>query len=172
MQGKNLIYIIGFMGSGKSSLGKKLAASLGWSFIDLDKKIEELAGKSIPDLFSHDGEEKFRSLETEALKGIVSNKNMVVSTGGGTPCHGNNMDYMLETGITIYLKLTPAQLEYRLLGSSGERPLLKNIPDEKLYDFIKEKLSTREKWYNRANFIVEGTNLDINHLQSIIFKSF
>jgi shikimate kinase len=165
--GKN-VYIIGFMGSGKSTAGKKLAASLGWPFIDLDRKIEERAGKTIPQIFSQDGEEVFRNIESEVLKSIVSGSDTIISTGGGTPCHGSNMDYMLETGLTVYLKMTPGQLASRLLESTGERPLIKNIPDDQLHEFIEKKLAVREKWYNRAAIIIEGINLDISRLLSLI----
>jgi shikimate kinase len=168
MSGKNIIYVIGFMGSGKSTAGKKLAASLGWSFIDLDRKIEELAGKTIPQIFSGDGEQAFRKLESDVLRSIKSLEDTIVSTGGGTPCHGNNMDYMLESGLTVYLKMTPEQLTYRLLESSGERPLIKNISDEQLPEFIEKILTVREKWYSRADIIIEGINLDINRLLSLI----
>jgi len=168
MHGKNLVYIIGFMGSGKSTAGKKLAAALGWTFIDLDRQIETAAGKSIPEIFSQDGEEKFRSLETEVLRSLKSHAKTIVSTGGGTPCHADNMTFMIDTGVTVYLKMSTSQLVSRLLGSTGERPVLKNVPDDKLYGFIDEKLAVREKFYNKANIIVEGINLDINNLQSII----
>jgi shikimate kinase len=168
MHGKSLIYIIGFMGSGKSTAGKKLAAALEWTFIDLDRKIEEAAGKSIPEIFSKDGEEKFRSLETEVLRNLKSQVKTIVSTGGGTPCHADNMTFMLETGVTVYLKMSTSQLVSRLLGSTEGRPVLKNVPDDKLYDFIDNKLAIREKFYNKANIIVEGINLDINNLQAII----
>jgi shikimate kinase len=164
----NRVYIIGFMGSGKSTAGKKLAASLGWSFIDLDRRIEEKAGKTIPRIFSQDGEEHFRKIESETLEGLNSKSDTVVSTGGGTPCHGENMHFMLETGLTIYLKMTPEQLTSRLLESSGERPLIKNIPDDKLKDFIEEKLAVREKWYQRASIVIDGMNLDINKLDSMV----
>jgi shikimate kinase len=168
MHGESLIYIIGFMGSGKSTAGKKLAAALEWTFIDLDRKIEEAAGKSIPEIFSKDGEEKFRSLETEVLRNLKSQVKTIVSTGGGTPCHADNMTFMLETGVTVYLKMSTSQLVSRLLGSTEGRPVLKNVPDDKLYDFIDNKLAIREKFYNKANIIVEGINLDINNLQAII----
>jgi shikimate kinase len=168
IQDKSLVYIIGFMGSGKSTAGKKLAAALGWSFIDLDKKIEEVAGKTIPEIFSHEGEDGFRSLETGILRSLKPLTRTIVSTGGGTPCHGDNMDFMLETGVTIYLKMSTGQLVTRLLGSTGGRPLLKNVPDDKLFDFIDEKLKVREQYYNRANIVVEGIGLDINKLLSII----
>jgi shikimate kinase len=170
MQGNKLVYIIGFMGSGKSTAGKKLSASLGWSFIDLDRKIEERAGKSIPQIFEQDGEDQFRKLESEILHTLSSLKETIVSTGGGTPCHGENMDFMLSTGLTIYLKLTPEQLTNRLLESSGKRPLIKNIPDYKLFDFIESRLAQREKWYGRANIIIEGINLDISMLHSIVLS--
>jgi shikimate kinase len=168
MTGKRLVYIIGFMGSGKSTAGKKLAAILEWTFIDLDRKIEEKAGKTIPQIFAQDGEDQFRQIETDVLKKVKGLTETIVSTGGGTPCHGDNMDLMLETGLTIYLKMTPQQLTNRLLESSGERPLIKNIPDDQLFEFIEKKLSVREKWYARANIIIEGINLDINRLHSII----
>lgn len=156
------------MGSGKSTAGRNLAALKGWSFIDLDRKIEEIALKSIPRIFSEDGEEHFRKIESEVLRSIDFNNHTIVSTGGGTPCHGDNMDYMLATGVTIYLKMTPGQLVKRLLESSGERPLLKNVPDDKLMGFIEDKLAYREKWYNKAEIIVDGSNLNIELLRSII----
>jgi shikimate kinase len=162
----SIVYIIGFMGSGKSTAGRKLATSLGWSFIDLDRRIEEKAGKTIPRIFSQNGEEYFRKIESEILHDLDSESNTVVSTGGGTPCHGENMDFMQQRGLTIYLKMSPGQLTSRLLESSGERPLIKNIPDDKLKDFIEDKLAVREKWYLRANIIVDGMNLDIGHLDS------
>jgi shikimate kinase len=168
MSGKNLIYIIGFMGSGKSTVGRKLAASMGWPFIDLDRKIEGVALKTIPRIFSEDGEEHFRRIESEVLRNLDNTKRTVVSTGGGTPCHGDNMDFMLQTGLTVYLKMTPGQLAKRLLDSSGERPLLKNVPDESLPGFIEEKLAHREKWYSKAEIIVDGLSLNIELLESIV----
>jgi shikimate kinase len=171
MTTRKLIYIIGFMGSGKTTAGKKLASILGWSFIDLDKKIEEFTGNTIPELFSAYGEEHFRSVESEVLKSLGSHANTVISTGGGTPCHYDNMDYMIDTGLTIYLKLTPVQLKGRLNGSKEERPLIMNLDNGSLLGFIEEKLSVREKWYNRAEITVEGINLNISLLKSLIKSS-
>jgi len=165
------VYIIGFMGSGKSTAGKKLASILGWSFIDLDKKIEEQAGKTIPEIFSHQGEDYFRNVEAEVLKNLISQTKTVISTGGGTPCHGDNMDYMLETGLTLYLKLTPGQLKSRLSESTDKRPLIKDLDEDGLLGFVEEKLALREKWYNRAEIIVEGINLDISLLHSMVKSS-
>lgn len=168
MSERSIVYIIGFMGSGKSTTGRKLAAALRWSFIDLDRRIEEVAGKTIPRIFSEDGEDRFREIETDVLKSLDQEKKTVVSTGGGTPCHGDNMDYMLQTGVTVYLKMTPVNLAKRLLESAGERPLLRNIPDGQLPGFIEEKLSYRDQWYGKADITVDGTSVNIELLQSII----
>jgi len=162
------IYIIGFMGSGKTTAGKKIASLLGWTFIDLDKKIEEHEGKSIPEIFAQNGENYFRKVESEVLKDIQNQSDVVISTGGGTPCHGNNMEFMLETGLTLYLKLTPGQLKSRLINSKGERPLIKNLDEAGLFVFINGKLAEREIFYNRAEVTVEGIDTDINLLTSCL----
>jgi len=162
------IYIIGFMGSGKTTTGKKLAAAMDWSFIDLDKKIEENTGMTIPEIFTEKGEDYFRILEAEQLRNLQFQPYTVISTGGGTPCNGDNMDYMVETGLTLYLKMTPEQLRSRLENSKGERPLIKNLQQSELIDFIEKKLAFREKWYNRAEIIVEGIDLNINKLHSLV----
>ena len=154
------------MGSGKTTVGKKLASLLGWSYIDLDKKIEEYEGKSIPEIFSENGEEYFRITESRLLKKLDVGNNTVISTGGGTPCYSNNMDIMLESGLTIYLKLTPLQLRSRLSESKGDRPLIKDLDHEMLLSFINEKLSAREKYYKRSVITADGIDLDINYLLS------
>jgi shikimate kinase len=158
------VYIIGFMGSGKSTAGKKLASFMGWTFIDLDKNIEEFAGKSIPEIFSQDGETSFRVIEAKILRNLDSLKNIVISTGGGTPCYDDNMEYMLGHGLTVYLKLTPRQLKSRLSQSHGERPLIKGLGSRELLSFIEKKLAEREIWYERSDIIIEGIDLDINIL--------
>jgi len=165
------IYIIGFMGSGKTTTGKKLATALGWSFIDLDNKIEEEAGKTIPELFSEYGEEYFRNTESEVLKSLKCQADTVISTGGGAPCHSDNMKFMLDTGLTIYLKLTPVQLCSRLSESGGERPLIKDLDPENLLKFIKEKLSVRERWYNQAVITSEGIDIDISALHASVIST-
>ena len=168
MPANQIVYIIGFMGSGKSTAGKKLASVLGWSFIDLDKRIEEVTGKTIPEIFSQHGEIYFRNVEAEVLRSLESQTKTVISTGGGTPCHGDNMDFMVKTGLTLYLKLTPGQLKSRLTESTHERPLIKGLTNDGLLAFIEEKLVSREKFYNRAEICVEGIDLDINYLNSIV----
>lgn len=172
MTGGRRVYIIGFMGSGKTTAGKNLAAALGWLFIDLDKKIEEKAGKSIPEIFSQDGEDHFRMIESDTLKSLENGSDAVIATGGGTPCYADNTDYMLKTGLTIYLKLTPLQLYSRLSESKGERPLIKNLGKSELLAFIEEKLSIRECWYSKAEMKIEGIDIDIMNLSSLIKTAF
>lgn len=168
MYSRQKVYIIGFMGSGKSTIGRKLASLLRWHFTDLDRRIEKYSGKTIPEIFSQDGEIYFRDLESEVLKSLKSHTNTVISTGGGTPCFGTNMDFMLETGLTIYLKLTPLQLKSRLANSKGERPLIKDLTNNGLLHFIEDKLASREKWYNRAEITFEGFDPDINQLVNMV----
>jgi shikimate kinase len=166
MLSSNKVYIIGFMGSGKTTTGMKLAGLLGWPFTDLDRIIEERSGMTIPDIFSSHGEAWFRETESETLRNLQTLTNMVISTGGGTPCYENNMDFMLETGLTIYLKLTPGQLKSRLSKTNGERPLLKDLGEKDMFSFIEEKLSFREKWYSRADLTFDGFDTDLRLIYS------
>jgi shikimate kinase len=168
MMPAKIVYIIGFMGSGKTTTGRKLASRLGWNFIDLDKQIEKYTRMTIPELFSEYGEAHFRDVEADLLRKHESDTNTVISTGGGAPCHDNNMDYMKGTGLTIYLKLTPAQLKERLSKSKGERPLIKGLKADSLLEFIENKLVEREKWYDRAEIVIEGTDVNISLLHSLV----
>ena len=170
MHQANKIFLLGFMGSGKSTTGKKLASHLNWSFIDLDEKIEQTTGMEIRDIFSEKGEAFFRKIESDTLKGMASESNAVISTGGGTPCFGDNMDFMLRTGLTVYLRMTPARLKSRLAGTSEHRPLLKDIGKDGLQEYITAKLAEREKWYSRAEIIVDGFNTDFSALYTVVKK--
>jgi shikimate kinase len=164
------IFLIGFMGSGKSTVGRKLASQLKWSYIDLDEKIESEAGMKITDIFSVKGESWFRELESKMLRSLDTETKAVISTGGGTPCFDDNMKYMLSTGITIYLKLTPAQLKSRLLRSSHQRPLIIGIGPDKLLGFIEDKLAEREKWYSEAEITVDRFNTQLSDLYLLVKK--
>jgi len=168
MQKASKIFLIGFMGSGKSTTGKKLASHLTWSFMDLDEQVENIAGMKIPDIFSQRGELYFRQIEEVALRKTVSESRTVISTGGGTPCYKDNMDFMLANGLTVYLRMTPALLKSRLSESTDERPLLNNIDKRALSDFIAQKLEEREKWYSRAEIKIDGSFTDISDLYSMI----
>ena len=164
------IFLIGFMGSGKSTTGKKLASRLNWSFIDLDKKIELVAGMKITEIFSEKGESYFRTIESETLRGLSQESNAVISTGGGTPCFNDNMDFMLGSGLTVYLRLTTGQLKERLVASSKARPLIADIGKDELEDYIHKKLNEREMWYTKAKITVDGYETDIPALYSLVKK--
>jgi shikimate kinase len=166
MPGSNKVYIIGFMGSGKTTTGRKLASMLGWSFTDLDRSIEEHTGMTIPRIFSDRGEAYFREVEADMLRKLHAASKIVISTGGGTPVYSDNMDFMLESGLTLYLKLTPGQLKTRLAASTGERPLISKLNDGELLGFIEAKLQFREKWYGRAELTVSGFDTDMTAIFS------
>lgn len=170
MQQASKIYLIGFMGSGKSTAGRNLASQLNWSFIDLDEKIQKMEEMKIPEIFSIKGESYFRKLETRALQELKSETDTVISTGGGTPCFGDNMDFMLSSGLTIYIKMTPVSLKKRLEGSAEDRPLLREIDSKDLQEYITSKLAEREKLYCRAEIIIDGDNNDLSDLLSLIKK--
>jgi len=166
------IFLIGFMGSGKTTVGKKLSKASNLPFIDLDQLIVEQSGMSISDYFSLHGEDSFREFETNALKTISYNQGKIVSTGGGTPCFNNNLQWMNERGITIYLQLPPRALLKRLSGKEIQnRPLLQEKSEDEILDFITEKLEEREKFYKGAKLIVDAHNINPTQvLESIITK--
>ncbi|MBL4578534.1 MAG: shikimate kinase [Flavobacteriales bacterium] len=153
------IFLIGFMGSGKTSVGKRLAKSLDIEFIDLDKHIELRAGKSINDIFRDLGETKFRELEREALADLKGKSKCVIATGGGTPCFHDNIQFMNAGGKTVYLELTGDQLLKRLAKSRSKRPLLKDLTDKELKVFIEEKLKERASSYLEAQHRVDASHV-------------
>jgi len=153
----NRIFLIGYMGSGKTTVGKLLAARLGYGFIDMDAHIEEKLFKSVSQIFAELGEEKFRLLEQQSLHEVAEFDHVVISTGGGAPCYFDNMDYMNMQGMTVYLKLSPDELAERLESShANKRPLLANRKGEELKQFISEALAKREPFYSKAAHAVSG----------------
>ena len=164
----SLIFLIGFMGSGKTTLGRKLASRMGYEFIDLDHKLEQQVELSIAEYFSFFGEDAFRKLESEVLKKTVYPENVVISTGGGLPCYFDNMDWMKTNGKVVYLKLPPKTLADRLENGKEERPLLQDKHGEALVAFIEQKLEEREKFYSQANIIADGLSLTAEKLEEIL----
>ena len=165
-----LIFIIGYMGSGKTTFGKRLAAELRYRFIDLDELLMLETGYSIWDLFQRYGEEAFRQKEKQLLQSIIAgippfadtnndtDIDIVIATGGGTPCYGNNMEMMSENGITVFLDTPYEVLLERLVTGNMHRPLLKDIPGEQIPGFIKVHLASRMKYYEEARIIVRKEN--------------
>jgi shikimate kinase len=149
------IYLIGYMGSGKSTVGKELAKELKLQFIDLDNFIQERNFKTIPEIFASEGENGFRLLEKKALHEVSEFENVIVATGGGAPCFFDNMELINQTGISIYLNGTPRILTERLRHSKTERPLINGKNDQELIEFIHETLEKRNKWYMQATVIID-----------------
>jgi shikimate kinase len=164
------VFLIGFMGSGKTTAGKKLASKLNKDFLDIDQRIEKDTGTSIKKIFEIQGEQHFRHLESKYLRDLGGTTNLVVSTGGGLPCHSGNMEYMNKAGVTVYLEMKPEELFSRLQQNSEKRPLLKGKTEAEMLEFIRDKLNKREAFYNRAQIKTNGFNLNINELVSKIKK--
>lgn len=154
------IIIIGYMGAGKTTLGKALAARLGIPFYDLDWYIESRMRKTVKEIFDERGEEGFRRIERNMLHEVAEFEDIVVSCGGGTPCFFDNMDYMNEQGKTLYLKATPEVLYSHLKMGKGVRPLLLNKTPEELKAFISQQLEQREPYYAKARYTLDISLLD------------
>lgn len=147
------IFLIGYMGSGKSTLGRQLASELSYKFIDLDEYIQQMTGQSITTIFRDQGEEHFRVIEAELLRRIVED-DVVVATGGGCPVHHNNMDWIRKNGVSIYLKIGAKEAYDRLKNARSDRPLLKGLSEKSLLIWIEEQMQQREEFYAKADFTV------------------
>lgn len=156
------IALTGYMGAGKTTIGRILAKELDIPFYDLDWYIEERFHKTIAQIFADKGEEGFRNTERQMLHEVAEFENIVLSCGGGTPCFFDNMDYLNRQATTVYLKATPEVLFQHLKMGKTERPLLKNKTEDEMTRFIKESLVGREPFYNRAQHIFDINLLD-NH---------
>ena len=164
MNSNSHIVITGFMGSGKTAVGKRLAELLKLEFIDLDEVIEKSEERTISQIFQEQGEEYFRQKESSILQSLSGKKNAVVATGGGTPCFHDNMKWMLANGTTVYLKADPEILFERLKSEITHRPLLKGNSEEDLKNFIVSKLKERESFYSPAKFVIVTNEMTANDL--------
>ncbi len=164
-----IIYLTGFMGSGKSTIGPILANTLGWEFFDLDGVIEKKAGIKVSEIFEKKGEQFFRKLEKETLSGLTKQNKVIISLGGGTVTNQNNINLIKETGKLIYLKATPETV-YLRLRFKRDRPLLNSFGkvDLEKNEFIKKistLLETRKKYYEQADFTIDT---DIESIGKIV----
>lgn len=156
------------MGSGKSYLGNKISKNLNYTFVDLDTYIETESMMFISDIFARFGEQEFRRIEAECLRKVSENQNnIIISCGGGTPFYESNWDWMQEKGHTIYLKQSIEVLFQRLKKQKNKRPLIKDLDDAKLLEFIKSKLSERETLYSKATVTLE--DISVSNLLEIIY---
>jgi shikimate kinase len=150
-----LIFLIGFMGSGKSTLGKNLAETLNYDFIDSDLWIEKEQGISIDSIFSSKGEAFFRELELKFIENLNPFNPTIIATGGGLPCFNGNIEKLKEIGTVIYLKAAP-EIIFERIKFDDRRPLLNKQENHEKFDFIQNKLNERTVFYNQAHFIIDA----------------
>lgn len=166
---KKPVSLIGFMGSGKSTLGRQLAKEWKQKFIDLDTQIVKMYDMSIQDIFKEYGEKGFRKRETDTLKDILSGDNeIILSLGGGTPCYNNNLDLIKAKTHSIYLQLSPLELSYRLIRSRNPRPLVKDKSDKELLKYIESEIQKREVFYTQADQVIQSDCIQLSDLLTFI----
>ena len=154
------IVLIGYMGSGKTTVGRALGKELGLPFYDLDWYIESRMRKKVSQIFADQGEEGFRRIERNMLHEVAEFEDVVVSCGGGTPCFFDNMDYLNQQAQVVYLKADPEVLHKHLLMGKGDRPLLKGKAPDELIQFIREQLEKREPFYTKARYTLDVSLMD------------
>ena len=164
------IYLIGFMGVGKSTLGKQLAGELGYHFLDLDKVFEQTYKININHFFDKYDETLFRKLEREILESTFGMEKIVISTGGGTPCFFNSMESMNGAGLTVYLEMNAEGIFERLKKAKRKRPLVADLNDTELMRTIAEKLEHRVSFYRQAKIIYPADGIDVIRLAETIRK--
>ena len=164
------IFLIGFMGCGKTLIGKKLAEKLKYDFYDIDTEIEKIACKSVIKIFEEDGESRFREFEKQVLLSLSAKNKAVIATGGGTPCFDDNMEIIKKTGLSVYIKLSAESLFERLETTKKTRPLIASKNKSQLHSFITELLKQREPCYLKADRIIKGEKANANNIASLIFN--
>jgi shikimate kinase len=166
------IFLIGFMGSGKTHYGRLLSEKLGLPFFDLDEQISSHAGKSIPDIFDEMGEEQFRLMEKDLLHIITeSHESFIMACGGGSPCYFNNIDYMNQEGTTVWINTPPEIIFERLSKEKEQRPLIRGMSDEQLRRVIHKKFADRRIYYEQAEVAMEDVPLEMDRLIEKIFHA-
>ncbi len=156
------VFLIGYMGCGKTTLGEVLARQMGMRYIDLDELIETRQGMSTVRIFEELGEPRFRELEIQALQDSAAMTDVIIGTGGGTPCHGENMALMNRAGITVWLTTSPERITARLLlpEQKCKRPKICHLPDEALLPMVEAELQARTPYYDQAQMQFDSTDIE------------
>ncbi|MDE6317350.1 MAG: shikimate kinase [Muribaculaceae bacterium] len=163
------VFLIGYMGSGKTTLGRGVEARAHKTFIDLDEFIEEQTGMPIKDIFTRHGEEGFRIIERDYLRKLALREDILIACGGGTPCFFDNIDIMNRRGVTVWLDASVDKLHRRLSEAKSRRPLISGLDDDQLCAFITESLDSRRPYYSKARYRFDADNLDtVEELDSSI----
>lgn len=166
------IFLTGFMGSGKTHWGRAWSEVSGFTFIDLDELIEMQESKTIDAIFGEKGEAYFREVETAALLKTENFDNCIIACGGGTPCFGNNLKLMKQLGKTVYLKASPELIMNNLQDELKKRPLLKNVDEDELLNFITVNLAERSVFYESSDIVAETPHLDVHFIFTIINQEY
>lgn len=166
------LFLVGYMGCGKSTLGRKLARRLGVAFVDTDALVEQREGAAVADVFRYEGEEHFRQVEREVLEEVIASEDAaVVSTGGGLPVWGDNMQRMNEAGDTVYLRRSAEQIARRLSPYGRQkRPRLRGLSDDELVGFMERDMAAREPFYTQARLIIDCTETSDEELVERILR--
>lgn len=168
MKGLNRIYLVGYMGAGKTTAARRLAHRLGWEVVDTDALFEEKYKISVNDFFNKYDETLYRKLESEVLKATESLENVVVSTGGGTACYFDNMEWMNQHGLTVFLRISPQAAVDRVIHSRHKRPLVEGKSEEELSEFVNRHYASRMPFYEQAIITVKSEDLDVDSLLEMI----
>ena len=160
--GLQLYFLIGIMGSGKTYWAQRLSALLQIDWIDLDQQIEKACEMSIKEIFATESEDYFRSKERDTLRQLGSVDKLVIACGGGTPCFHDNMDWMNENGITIWLQPDIDELVIRLQRGKHKRPLISHLGDNELKAFVAHKLKEREPFYSKAQYHLRENSISLD----------
>ena len=158
------IYIIGYMGAGKSGVAKRLAAKIGWQCCDTDSMFEEKYKISISDFFAKYGQDLFRKLESDILRSTTQMDKVVVATGGGTPCFFDNMDFMNNNGLTVFLSMSAKSAAIRLSQTKKKRPLTKGLSSDELLRFVEQQYEQRLPFYTQAQMTFKAENCDVENI--------
>ncbi len=165
------IYLVGYSYGGKTTLGKQLAQRLGYTFFDTDKAIEMKYHVSISIFFKHYGEQAFRIIERQILHSTADLDNTVVATGGGLPCQGDNMDFILAHGTAVYMQMSVDDVMERLTWARRSRPLLANKSDDERRQYIAEQLAVRNPYYQRATLTLPAARANIEELFQLVVST-
>lgn len=163
-----IIFLVGYMGCGKSTLGRQMAREMGYEFLDTDELVEKAAGAEVSEIFARKGEAAFRAMERKAVESLKGKKNAVVSTGGGLPCFGDNMALLNELGFTVFLDVPIDTLVSRISKTGSKRPLVAQKSERELEAFVKESLSVREPFYKQATMTVSGRSVRASDIVQLI----
>ena len=164
----NRIYIVGYMGAGKTTAARRLAQRLGWEVVDTDALFEEKYKISVNDFFNKYDEALYRKLESEVLKATENLENVVVSTGGGTACYFDNMEWMNQHGLTVFMHISPKAAVDRVIHSRHKRPLVEGKSEEELTEFVNKHYASRMPFYEKARITVKSEDLDVDGMMNTI----